>query len=453
MSNVSMMSLTPIGTPYSGPRFGERSSARACASANSGSKFTHALTTPLRSAIRATQSRVTASHVASPRAIFCTISAAPSWLSEPETLASISVLTGTAGRGAGDLAEHRAGHQAGAARIVEVEQAADQFARGIEAADRLVVGIEHFAVGIDAQAAEGEGNAASHGVAFIGRRVEGVGPIALVDGEPLGAAAVLDVRIEWHVGLHRGVPFLDGLDELGGVDAFELLRELLDGARRHLGDLADLVFVALQVLHLLVKDLPGELARLLQHHAAILGISVIAEIGALVDEALAGGVDQDAERIGVFLELIADGEIAELRRVHFPLHGMTARPVAARCGADVDRHADALAGVEARATHLGEIPARAEIARAPFRIGLKTAAGEHHRFRPQLAHLAVLAHANALDPVAVEQQIEAARGIVDVDAALFCRSCQHGDQAGARSEGFHRQPAPEFELAVDLEGL
>src|SRR3984893_8910623 len=376
MSNVSLMSLTPIGTPCSGPRFCERSSARAWASANSGSKFTHALTTPSRSAIRATQSRVTATHVASPRAIFCTISAAPSSLSGPETLASILVLTGAAGRGAGDLAEHRAGHQAGAARIVEVEQAADQFASGIEAADRLIVVIEPFAVVVDAQAAEGEGDSASHGVAFIRRRVERVRPIALVDGEALGAAAVLDIRIERHVGLHRGVPFLDGLDEFRRVDAFEFLRELFDGVRRHLGDLADLVFVALQVLHLLIEDLPGELARLFQHDAAILGISVIAEIGALVDEALAGGIDQDAERIGMLLELIADREIAEFRRVHFPLHGVTARPVAARSCANVDRHADAVAGVVARAAHLGQIPAGAEIARAPFRIGLKTPAGQ-----------------------------------------------------------------------------
>src|SRR6202051_4582749 len=165
MSNVSMMSLTPIGTPCSGPRFCERSIARAWASTNSGSKFTHALTTPSRSAIRAIQSRVTASHVASPRSIFWAISATPSSLSEPETLASISVLAGAAGRGAGNLAEHRAGHQSGAARIVEIEQAADQFARGIEAADRLIVGVEHFAVGVDAQAAERECHAAGHRVA------------------------------------------------------------------------------------------------------------------------------------------------------------------------------------------------------------------------------------------------------------------------------------------------
>src|SRR5580698_3595607 len=123
----------------------------------------------------------------------------------------------------------------------------------------------------------------------------------------------------------------------------------------------------------------------------------------------------------MFLELIADREVAEFRRVHFPLYGVTARPVAARRGPDIDRHANAVAGVVARTAHLREIPAGPEIARAPFRIGLETTAGEHHRFRPQFAHLAVLAHADALDPVAVEQQIEAARRIVDVDAALFCR--------------------------------
>ena len=55
-----------------------------------------------------------------------------------------------------------------------------------------------------------------------------------------------------------------------------------------LGDLADAVFVALQMLHLLVEDLPGELARLLQHHAAVFRVGVVAEVGALVDEALAG---------------------------------------------------------------------------------------------------------------------------------------------------------------------
>ena len=76
------------------------------------------------------------------------------------------------------------------------------------------------------------------------------------------------------------------------------------------------------MLHFLVEHLPGELARLFQHDAAVFGISVIAEIGALVDKALAMRIDHDRERIRVFLKLIADGEVAEFRRIHFPLYGM-----------------------------------------------------------------------------------------------------------------------------------
>ena len=173
------------------------------------------------------------------------------------------------------------------------------------------------------------------------------------------------------------------------------------------------------MLHLPVEDLPGELAGLLQHHAAVLGVGVIAEIGALVEEALAMCVDENPEKIRVFLELVADREVAELGRVHVPLHGMAARPIAARRGADLERHADAVAGVEARAAHLGEVPAGAEIARAPFRIGFEAAAGEHHGFRAQLAQLAVVAHPHTLDAVAVEQQIERAGPVAQPDAALF----------------------------------
>src|SRR4029079_6507164 len=100
----------------------------------------------------------------------------------------------------------------------------------------------------------------------------------------------------------------DRPDEFLGVDAVELAGELLDRIRRYLGDLADAVFVALQVLHLLVEDLPGELPGLLEDDAAVFRIGVIAEIGTLVEEALAGGIDHDRERIGVLLELVADGE-------------------------------------------------------------------------------------------------------------------------------------------------
>src|ERR1700687_6195407 len=107
------------------------------------------------------------------------------------------------------------------------------------------------------------------------------------------------------------------------------------------------------MLHLLIEDLPGKLAWLFQHHTAVFGVGVVAEIRPFIDEAFAVRIDHDRERIGVFLELIADREIAEFRRVHFPLHGMAARPVAARRGANVERHANSVASVETAAAYLG----------------------------------------------------------------------------------------------------
>src|SRR5579859_7196347 len=126
---------------------------------------------------------------------------------------------------------------------------------------------------------------------------------------------------------------------------------------------------------------------------------------------------------------------------------MAARPVAARRGADVERHADAVAGVVTGAAHLREIPTRPEIAGAPFRVSLKTAAGKHHGSGAQLTDFAMLARANAFDAIAVEQQIEAAGGIANFDAALLRRLGEHRDQARTAADRFDRQPAPKFELA------
>ena len=202
------------------------------------------------------------------------------------------------------------------------------------------------------------------------------------------------------------------------------------------------------MLHFLIENLPGELAGLLQHHAAVFGVGIVAEISALVDEALPGRVDQDAERIRVLLKLIADRKIAEFRRIHLPLHGMTAGPVAARTCADGERHANAVAGVEARAADLGEIPSRPEIARAPFRIGFEAAAGEHHRLGAQFLRRAIAAHPHAFDAVAVIKQIERARPVANFDAALLRGGGEHGDKARPAADRLHRQPAPELESAA-----
>ena len=65
--------------------------------------------------------------------------------------------------GAGDLAEHRAVGESGAARVIEIEDTADQLACGIQAGNRFAVGRQYPRLGIDAQAPEGEGDAASNG--------------------------------------------------------------------------------------------------------------------------------------------------------------------------------------------------------------------------------------------------------------------------------------------------
>jgi hypothetical protein len=83
------------------------------------------------------------------------------------------------------------------------------------------------------------------------------------------------------------------------------------------------------VEHLGVEDLPGELPRLLEGRAAVLRVGEAVEVGALVDEAPAVGVDEDAEGIAVLLELVADGELAELGRVPVPAAG-SASPLGGR---------------------------------------------------------------------------------------------------------------------------
>src|SRR5437764_178614 len=115
--------------------------------------------------------------------------------------------------------------------------------------------------------------------------------------------------------------------------------------------------------------LAGSTRRPPKDQTAVLGVGVVAEIRALVDEPSTRGVDHDPERVGVLLEGVADGEIAELRRVVVPADGVAARPVAGGRGSDLEGHADAVAGVEARAPDLRELPAGAEIAGAPLGVG------------------------------------------------------------------------------------
>src|SRR5260221_2299949 len=207
------------------------------------------------------------------------------------------------------------------------------------------------------------------------------------------------------------------------------------------------------MLRLLLPDLPGELARLLQHHPAIFRVGVIAEIRAFIDEALARGIHQHGERIGILLELVAHGDTAEFGRVQLPLHRMAARPIAVGARADGQCHAQSLTGIEARAAHLGQVPARSQIARAPLRVRLEAAAGKHHRAGFYLALLVAVPDAHARNALAIENERRRARPIAGLDVVLLARGFQHGDEALATAHRLDRQAAPELEPALDLERL
>src|SRR5262249_2996666 len=151
-----------------------------------------------------------------------------------------------------------------------------------------------------------------------------------------------------------------------------------------------------------------ELTGLVQNHAAIFRVSVVAEIGAFIDEALAVGVDHDAERIGVLLEAVADGKIPILGRIAIPADRVATRPVAAGARADLHLHTDAVTRVEPRAADLGEVPRWPEIARAPFGVGLEAAGRENHRLGADVLCHALLLDAQPVDAPVIREQRQGA---------------------------------------------
>src|SRR5882762_2810009 len=92
--------------------------------------------------------------------------------------------------------EHCTVREAAASGVIEVENSADQLTGRVQPRNRLSVGRHYLRVGVDAQAAEAEGDPAGHRVGFEGRRVDGVRPVRLVHRKPRRAAAVLDVGVE-----------------------------------------------------------------------------------------------------------------------------------------------------------------------------------------------------------------------------------------------------------------
>src|SRR5262249_14736428 len=204
------------------------------------------------------------------------------------------------------------------------------------------------------------------------------------------------------------------------------------------------IFVAQEVQHLLVEHLPCELPGLREHHTAIFRVGVVTKIRSLIDEALTVCIQHDAERVRVLLEAVADGKIAELRRVSVPADRVPAGPVAIGHGADVERHLDTVAGIETRAAHLRELPAGAEVARAPLAVRLETAGGEHYRLRAHIACPSALAHPHAANPVVVDGQRKGARLKGNGDVLFPCRRSKRRDQPRSAAYRLDRKPAPEL---------
>jgi len=169
------------------------------------------------------------------------------------------------------------------------------------------------------------------------------------------------------------------------------------------------------------------------------------EIGALVEKALAAGVDDDAERVIVLLKAVADIEIAKGRRVQVPRDCVRARPMPGDGGAEIECHLETLARIEPRAAHLGQVPVGPQIARPHLGIGLEPAAGENDHLGAQIMEAARVTHANALD-AAVPRQKADRRGLVEHrDAVAGGAGMQALHQLLPAAPDVAGEPAPEFE--------
>jgi len=122
-----------------------------------------------------------------------------------------------------------------------------------------------------------------------------------------------------------------------------------------------------------VKDLVSKAAWLFQNLSAVPGIGIISEIGPFIDKALTAGINADAKGLAVLLEGIAPRQVTKLRGIAIPADCMAAGPVPRRGRARGQCHANALSGVVTASPDPGQVPARTEIPRAPFRVGFETA--------------------------------------------------------------------------------
>src|SRR5450830_1540684 len=117
----------------------------------------------------------------------------------------------------------------------------------------------------------------------------------------------------------------------------------------------------------------------------------------------------------------------------------------------LQRHLDTKPGVETSAAHLGQLPARAKITRAPFGVGLKAAAGENDGLCRNIADAVRSPGTHAVHAQAVEQKLRRAGPVTDIDAALARRRSFTGDQFSAAAPSVERDLSSEPEPSVFLD--
>ena len=212
---------------------------------------------------------------------------------------------------------------------------------------------------------------------------------------------------------------------------------------RDLGDLPDPVLVPEQGQHLRVEDLPRELVRLVEDDLAVAGVGVVPEVRSLVDESPPVRVHHDAERVAVLLEVVPDREVPEGRGVPVPPHRVAARPVAVRHRPRLEGHPDPVAGVVAGPPHLGEVPTRAEVAGAPFRVRLEPPAGEDHRPRPEPEPLPAPARHHPAHPLVFLDEVRRPGTVEDGDVVVAGRLGEGLDEPRPAAPHLDREAPPE----------
>ena len=151
-----------------------------------------------------------------------------------------------------------------------------------------------------------------------GRLINCVRPISLVNRKPFCVSPILHVRIKWYIGPHRGIVTGNFAYDRGSIDTFELPSQIFHTISDDFRHLFDPIFIAQEVQHLLVEDLPSEVAGLLKNNATVFSIGIISKIGSLIDEALSIGIDHDAEGVGMLLKSVANCKVAEFGSVEVP---------------------------------------------------------------------------------------------------------------------------------------